>query len=1393
MPQYTLDFPVNVGSSAPVKSLAEAVREVAERTKLGEGNLRAFDQILAETAQRTGSVKTALGELASKQNVFQSFAKEVQAYTREAEKAQGETQKWGRMMEQASQENAKRDQRAADSARKSADEIIKQHERIQSVLGRQGARLGGTALGQSVGLPGIGRGAGALLGAMDLSGGTMAAIGGAAAGVFAGVEFTKSLDNLAKWAQQQKNAAAETGVTITEMEQLSRTAERTGINMVGVAKATSEFTKEMMQGGPRAREIQSALSQLGLSASVAFEKPYKALTDIEAALGNVTDPAARAQLAVALLGEEGRKLAASLDAARESSGKGIIDEKAMAELVEARQKMSDLGDKYDLIKSKFAVPLNLVLDVVGWAADKSAPNAQGHAWWMGPFSAGTAPKPKPEADYSEQAAASDAAAGAERNRRWQAFGATHGQTPGDIYSSKMAQIDTDTTALHDKAQAGTLSDTEVTSQRTQLEARKASAEASRKAAEKYQSQHEAFQQARTDPGFNPTDPGDILKQFREFPKRYDLLGHDADYKKKMAEMQGQVPGAAQQLGRNMLEHQLPGLATGDYSKLYSPMGKQDKEFTDGLSRQERQARESNEHLKKASEDRIAEITRTASDQTEINESNLHLHTAQRAALTQQTANQRDLSPAGVAQLAYKDQTKEIAEAFAAKAAPITKSIADLQATPGADDEQRQKIALDIAKRQSDLQKLENDQLTQSVDALSKFNESVDKASKAIGEEFGGFISGLAAAGREGHAGSYAKSFVLGQSDKMISNMASSLYKPGMFQLPGQGTPDNPTPLGKALSGTLLGMDPKAQQAKQAAAQGAALQKSSADTLAAIKANTAQLQKSAQAATDPKAGKDSALASADATLTSATDLNTKATQDNTAALLAVYQGLGGDPTSLGIAGLPAFTPISLGGSSAPLSVLAEGGGALSSAVRAAAASGATGGTSVTSSIRYAGESDPSAHAIPSPVGALNSLSGAAKSIGGPSAISQPGWSTGAGVYGPTDANGIPIIPGVTDTATGYGPSVTSSVSYPGLSGQLSTGPFGSDGQLSTGPSGTVLNFDPDTSDNWDSMAGDLSTLANGSVVTPSVASAVTSLPQSLSDIPVSNYQIATGAQSLSAALAPAFTDILKTGAAFNAPVPQMAPTPNSFFTSSNPLTNLFNTNGTATTGQEVGAGLQVAGEAYGAYTGIRQMTKGGAQNVMAGLGTTAMSIAPLLGPAAPFVEAGGALLSIVAGIMGNPIQERQAHINSELFNNQYIAPEAYTRTMDISGGYASMGFRGNVRATDLSSIPVLQQAYPDPRHGLIVPGAVLSPFGGGGPSSFVPIGAYNQHTTVTGSDGSQGGQGTPAVVNNHYYSVSAIDGDSVANFFQTHSQALGDGVVTALNKGGSDMTNRLRTI
>jgi len=138
--------------------------------------------------------------------------------------------------------------------------------------------------------------------------------------------------------------------------------------------------------------------------------------------------------------------------------------------------------------------------------------------------------------------------------------------------------------------------------------------------------------------------------------------------------------------------------------------------------------------------------------------------------------------------------------------------------------------------------------------------------------------------------------------------------------------------------------------------------------------------------------------------------------------------------------------------------------------------------------------------------------------------------------------------------------------------------------------------------------------------------------------------------------------------------------------SDPLGMLFGSTGpnggyegTLTTSQGIGAGIGIAGAGMCVYSGISQMARGGAHNDLAGVGTTLMAIAPLTGPAAPFVEGAGMAASFVSMILGDPRLQRGTQITNWAAQDAYTGPDPVSYARSMSGGTVGTDMFGNSRA------------------------------------------------------------------------------------------------------------------
>ena len=510
----------------------------------------------------------------------------------------------------------------------------------------------------------------------------------------------------------------------------------------------------------------------------------------------------------------------------------------------------------------------------------------------------------------------------------------------------------------------------------------------------------------------------------------------------------------------------------------------------------------------------------------------------------------------------------IQQSYAGRSGPIAGAISQqngelgLAATP--DD--KQAIQRQIDNERAELQKLQNDRLTQSVDALNKFNESVDEASNKLKDEFGNFAEGLFSAGLKGHAGSYARSFFIGQGEKAVGNLARSAYIPGMLSLPGQGTASDPTFLGRMLQGTMFAQDPKAQ------------------------GNVA------------------------------TTDNTSATIDNTKATLALCSALGVDPGSLGISGSAAVSIPSLG-------TLGAASGGLLGQVQSVA--------------KTLGISLPG---IPSTRSGANSRSIASGNPGlaslfklfglgsGPSGddMATAAYLTDSGGGGGSDSD----FPDAFTIGGGASDNNAFSNGFSALSTYDYAMPAGVNSQANSA-------FTDSVSDSIGSaFSSDSVTNSVGSAFAKAVAGETTSTSGGLTT---------AQSRSVSAALSGASRGI---GGGFG---------------SSNPTA--------------LGMGVQAAGGAFGVYSGITEAAHGGAQNITGGIGTALLSAAAFTGPAAPFVAAAGAVMSLVSAFMGDPRANRAKQLTEEQIAQTYTAPNPLNITTNANGMMTTTDYRGNVESLD----------------------------------------------------------------------------------------------------------------
>jgi hypothetical protein len=212
-----------------------------------------------------------------------------------------------------------------------------------------------------------------------------------------------------------------------------------------------------------------------------------------------------------------------------------------------------------------------------------------------------------------------------------------------------------------------------------------------------------------------------------------------------------------------------------------------------------------------------------------------------------------------------------------------------------------------------------------------------------------------------------------------------------------------------------------------------------------------------------------------------------------------------------------------------------------------------------------------------------------------------------------------------------------------------------------------------------------------------------------------------------------------------------------------LINGLNTGG-------VRGGLQAAGGAAGAVGGL------------ASLASTLGLLSPALGPLAPIAGGVAAALGLASSLFGDPKTIRQNQINKTLENQQFYAPVGINTNQSIYGGATTYDRNGNLRTTNLSPYPDIQEPYYLFQQHQLVPGRTTNYYGGSGPGQ-PPVSAG------TGAGGSSGGSG-PLI---HIENMNAMDAASFGEFVSkpANAQHIAAAHSLALNLGGNDSLEVIR--
>jgi hypothetical protein len=142
--------------------------------------------------------------------------------------------------------------------------------------------------------------------------------------------------------------------------------------------------------------------------------------------------------------------------------------------------------------------------------------------------------------------------------------------------------------------------------------------------------------------------------------------------------------------------------------------------------------------------------------------------------------------------------------------------------------------------------------------------------------------------------------------------------------------------------------------------------------------------------------------------------------------------------------------------------------------------------------------------------------------------------------------------------------------------------------------------------------------------------------------------------------------------------------------SKPDANGIQTAQPLSTSQQIGGYISLAGtEIAGISSAVSGFSKGGASGDIQGIAGIATAVAPFTGPAAPFVMAGAAMLSLISSLFTTGPQQRQLNEQRQLLNNAYVrlSPRQYNFSADGQGGFALDAYGGAVSGAPNTVYPL----------------------------------------------------------------------------------------------------------
>jgi hypothetical protein len=174
-------------------------------------------------------------------------------------------------------------------------------------------------------------------------------------------------------------------------------------------------------------------------------------------------------------------------------------------------------------------------------------------------------------------------------------------------------------------------------------------------------------------------------------------------------------------------------------------------------------------------------------------------------------------------------------------------------------------------------------------------------------------------------------------------------------------------------------------------------------------------------------------------------------------------------------------------------------------------------------------------------------------------------------------------------------------------------------------------------------------------------------------------------------------------------------------------------------KDAGYAAAVVGAGYGVYDGIKQ---GGARGTLGAVGSALGAASLIPGPQQPFVMAAALIAGMVKGLLPDPKAAFDAAQNKTLNNDKFTTPDPLSQEFDVATGASATNI-----ATRWASSPVV-------------------------------AGSDTFNTNAQGQ--------TRVIVQNVHFNVSAVDDQSVSQFFANNGDNIAKVVGDATRAGNPDM-------